>query len=154
MWPFKKKTYPDLSEIPDGAVEKWSVKQALWNDVPVFIRINTSLEPFCGHPDLHHQIGIAVKLNDPGPNGLPTEQELEELNRVEEQIHEHFRMRSLAILAVVLTMPNVREFVLYTSVPEMIEAAFTEMQQKVTTHVSTLMIQPDPKWETYAQFRG
>lgn len=154
MWPFKKKTYPPLTELPDPEQAQWSVGQALYGDAPLIIRINTSLDAFRGHPDLHHQIGIAVRLKDPGPNGTPTDEELEELNRTEELIHETFRMRGLAILAVVLTLPDVREFVLYTSVPEQIEAAFSDLQQQVTTHPMTLMIQPDRKWETYGQFRG
>lgn len=154
MWPFKKKTYPDLAEIPGLEAEQWAVGQALYGGAPLVMRINTSLEPFRGHPDLHHQIGIAVQLNEPGPNGTPTDAEMEQLQGIEDLIQETFRMRGLAILAVVLTMSDMREFVLYTSVPEQIEAAFDDLQKQVTSHPITLMIQPDPKWETYEQFRG
>ena len=154
MWPFKKKTYPALAEIPDPEQEQWGVGQALFEGAPMVVRINTSLDPFRGHPELHHQVGIAARLNEAGPDGRPTDAELEELQRLAELIHETFRMRGLAILAVVVTMADMREFVLYTSVPEQNEAAFNDLQSRVTSHPITLMIQPDPKWDVYGQFRG
>lgn len=151
MWPFKRKSYPSLKELPaDGY---WHVGQGVVDGAPVAVRLQTSLDPFRGHPDLHHQVALVIQLRELTSDGLPTRSELRQLRELEDLVHETFHARRLGILAAVLTRGDRRKFVLYTSEPERVEVAFQELLRRVTSHRITLLIEPDRHWDAYSQVR-
>lgn len=151
MWPFRRKSYPSLKELPaDGY---WHVGEGVVDGSPAAMRIQTSLDPFRGHPDLHHQVAIAVELREPAPEGKPTRTELKQLDAIEDLVHQTFCEGGLGILAAVLTLGHIRKFVLYTSEPERVEGAFAELTTRVSSHRLTLLVQPDRHWTTYGRVR-
>ena len=151
MWPFRKK-YPPLSDLPQNGA--WHVSQGTHNGRALLVRVNTAADPFRGHPDLSHQVGIAVPFKEADSNGMPVGTEIEELNAIEDQVFENFEAAAQSIVVAVVTTGGMREFVLYTRDPSGVESKYQEFKTKVDSgHEIQLMIQPDPKWNTFAQFR-
>jgi hypothetical protein len=84
---FRKK-HPALSELPvDG---KWQVSQGQYDGRALIVRVNSSADPFRGHPELSNQVGIAVPFKLPNEGGMPSSAEVEELNEIEDRLFEIF----------------------------------------------------------------
>lgn len=151
MWPFKKK-HPPLSELPREAL--WDVVQGEYNGSVLIARVNASAQAFRGHPELDHQVGIAVPFLAPTEHGLPGDQDTAGLNELEDALVPLFEHDGNALLVTVITTQGMREFVLYSKDPRESHARFEKLKASVSSgHEVQLMIQPDPEWKTYARFR-
>jgi len=80
---------------------------------------------------------------------LPTPEESEQLQSLEDRLVEMVMQDRVAILAAILTTGTVKEFVLYTGDPETVRVRLEELQRSVVTHELQFMIQPDPEWSVY-----
>jgi hypothetical protein len=151
MWPFKK-THPPLTELPrEGS---WQVTQGQYDGKPLVVRLNVAVDRFRAHPDLGYQVGVAIPFTAPDERGLPQGEELEELNRIEDHIFATLQIACRSVVAAVITTNGMREFVLYAHDPAEIEAKHGLLKTLVESqHEVQLMIQPDPTWRVFAQFR-
>jgi hypothetical protein len=150
VWLFRKK-HPALSELPvDG---KWQVSKGRYDGRPLIVRVNTSADPFRGHPELSNQAGIAVPFKLPSDDGMPSSAEVEELNEIEDRLFEIFETGQPALVVAVITTSGMREFVLYGHNPEDLSAKHRKLQAQISHHEIQLMIQADPDWMTFKRFR-
>ena len=150
MWLFRKK-HTALSELPvDG---KWQVSKGQYDGRPLIVRVNTSADPFRGHPELSNQVGIAVPFKLPNEDGMPSSAELEELNEIEDRLFEIFQSGQQAVVVAVITTSGMREFVLYAHDPNEIVGKHRQLQSEISHHEIQLMIQADRDWTTFKRFR-
>src|SRR5262245_12941858 len=70
--------------------DSWSIGHGTKLGKPIFTRFNLALKPIVGRPEYSHQLGIAVPLNDPTVDGLPTSDEAKQLNEIEDEIERRF----------------------------------------------------------------
>ena len=148
MWPFRrKKEYPSRSEIRPE--EAWQVADGTYEGKVIITRFNRAFDALAGHPELPHQVGIAVPFRDPQPTGLPTVAEGAELQELEDELRQAIEVDNESFLVGVITTAGMREFVLYTSDVEGVKARFHEWGQRVTSHEPQIMIQTDPDWSVY-----
>ncbi len=61
----------------------WSIGQGMRENKPIFVRIRNGLNEAIGHPEYPFQIGVAVPLLHPTKDGLSTDAEAKELERIE-----------------------------------------------------------------------
>ena len=66
---FRKK-FPPIESIE--VEESWGLSQGNYQDKAIFIRVNKGLKKIVKHPQYGHQLGIAVPLNNPNEQGLPS----------------------------------------------------------------------------------
>jgi hypothetical protein len=142
------KKYPPKAEIRVAQEEStWTLYQADQNGKPLFVLICKEAKALLGHPEFRHQVGIAIPLRRTNEHGLPTNEEAEDLNRIEDMICAQLGKDNETLFLGRLTFPGVRELVLYTSNPRAVEAKMEEVSKSVASHQLQLMIQEDPKWE-------
>lgn len=151
MRPLDNKKHPPLSQLPREG--QWSILQGEHDGNPIIVRLNTSLAAFRGHPKLGHQIGIAVPFKEPNADGLLSQDEYPALNAIEDLVLELFETPNKSVLAAVITTGGMREFVVYTSLPESTASLHEAIQARVDTgHEVQVIMQPDPDWNVYSSF--
>jgi hypothetical protein len=129
--------------------EKWSVGHGERDGKPIFTRFNLGLKPFVGRPEFAHQLGIAVPLNAPTPDGLPDGAEGEELNQIEDEINRRFLTGNESLFAGVITTNGMREFILYTTDPQAALAKAAELARDIRHHQIQFVMHDDPGWENF-----
>jgi hypothetical protein len=113
-------------------------------------RFDHDAAPLAGRPEYEIQIGLAVPLLDPGPDGLPQEDELPALDAIERVVVEEAGDR--AVLVGVISTGGVREFVLYTGDGQWLEEFQGAISAAIGTHEIQMMARRDPEWRVYRAF--
>lgn len=93
-----------------------------------------------------------MPLRSPDPGGLPTPEETEELNAIEDVIDR--LVGDKAVMVAVVTTGQMREFVLYTGSGEWIAQFDADLQAAAGDHEVQVMAQTDPEWNVYASLAG
>lgn len=140
---FKKRPHREVSF--DGS---WMVLSGMHEENPLIARFDTSTEQLKGRYSI--QVGVAVPLNDPTPEGLPTVEEQKQLDRIESTLVRKAHEQS--VLVGVITTGGMREFVLYTNSSTWLEAFHETMKAEVTTHPVHVIAKNDPDWSVYQSF--
>jgi hypothetical protein len=113
-------------------------------------RFDHDAAPLAGRPEYEIQVGLAVPLLDPGPDGLPLDDELPALDAIERVVVEEAGDR--AVLVGVISTGGVREFVLYTGDGQWLEEFQGSVSAAVETHEIQMMARRDPEWLVYRAF--
>lgn len=129
----------------DGA---WMVITGTHAEKPLIARFDTSAEQLKGRYSI--QVGVAIPLNDPTPDGFPTPEEDEQLGKIETTLMRKADEHS--VLAGVITTGGMREFVLYTNSSVWLEAFHEAMKAAVSTHQVHVIGKNDPNWAVYRSF--
>jgi hypothetical protein len=146
MWPFKRKALK-IEKLPvDGA---WSVAEGVYNRRPMFVRTNTIYRDIMGVIGYEHQVGIAVPLRIQELSGLPSSEEFEELNSIEDSICGLLEIERESLFVAAISTGGMREFVFYTRSPELVKQKFQQLQSTISSHGIQLMIQLDRDWKIY-----
>ena len=119
----------------------------------MFVRINTGAAAVARDPALRHRLGVAVPLKHPNAQGLPTTDEANDLNEIEDALGHELRVGAETVLVVVITTSGFREFV-YHTVSTNAQAAIASVQKRIVGHEIQLIEEDDPDWEVYGQFTG
>jgi Family of unknown function (DUF695) len=116
----------------------------------LIVRANVGARHLAGHKRFGIKVGVAIPLNVPQDDGMPSNEEAEQLNTVEDQLvagldgHAH--------LVLVLTTAGMREFVAYTGDGGWLPAFDQDLQTAVTTHEVQIDARTDPQWAAYRAF--
>ncbi|MFA6274351.1 MAG: DUF695 domain-containing protein [Candidatus Paceibacterota bacterium] len=147
MFGLSKKKFKKISEYP----ETWEVAQAEVDGKPIFLR-HRSLKDAVGHVDYPFKIGIAVPFKSPTINGLLSDDEAEELGKIEDKLINLLDKEGLGVFAFSITFDGMREFVFYMSEwkPEFFEKEIKSFNTK--SHQLQFIMETDPNWETFKQF--
>jgi hypothetical protein len=149
MWPFSKKTRAPERLPIDGP---WSVLEGEHKGQILVVRSNTGYKGFGRVAGYEHQVGIAVPLRAPEPNGLPSRAENAELEAIEKSICAELEFEAESLLVAIISTGGMREFVFYTRDPKQVERRFDFLRKRIPTHQIQLMIQADKRWKVYARF--
>jgi len=146
MWPFKRK-YPEKQSLE--LADSWSFSQGRHGSDPMIVRVNRGVAAAIGHPAFTHQVGVAVPLHAPDPNGFPTGEEATQLDAIEDLLVSRLTPGLQCIHAATISTGGMREFVFYSSEPQTTHEVLEDLAREVTTHEVQHIIQPDPKWRVY-----
>jgi hypothetical protein len=149
MWnPFLKKP---LSADKLPVADKWQVARGQRAGKPMILRTHEGYRDFRGVSGFDHQVGIAVSLHDADANGLPTANESQELDALENAICNLFESESESLFVATVTCDGFREFVLYTRNPDAVRRKFKALENRMPTHKVFLKMQPDEEWSVYSR---
>lgn len=140
----KKTTYPIESA--------WAVLKGQHNGNPMFVRRNESAAQLKGHAEYGYRVGVAVPLLAPNSDGLPTNEEMEALNRVEDALSAAFENQQASLHVLAITTSAMREFIFYTRVPAEIEARLNTVRLQFPERELQFYVAADSQWDGYAQF--
>ncbi len=135
-----------------SADHRWIIIKATYDDLPLIIRLNSTAREWLGHASLGIKLGFAVPLNAPDQGGLPTPEENQELNDLEDIILQEVDRGAKGIYALILTTGTMREFVFYVAAGANIGAIHQAIQRRVSTHDVQCMAVKDPAWDAYTRF--
>lgn len=144
MWPFKKKNYPPLSEMPESS---WVVCDAQDADGPVITRVNDWMRGWVGHPQYSTQVGGAVPFDPAAPRW--TKPSTDELAGLENLLHERLCRDEEAVAVLVVTDPKVREYIFYTMNPASTKSRLLSVVQEVAHLPVQFILQRDPQWKVF-----
>lgn len=131
---------------------KWSVLTGEQNGKPIFIRRNESGKKLAKHPDYSFRIGIAIPLLDPNEHGLPSNNEMESLNVIEDALISSFEANQESLLVLSITTNGMREFVFYSRNPDIVRLVLPKISSENKPYEFQHYIEEDKKWELYKQF--
>lgn len=142
--------FKKISEYPNT----WGVLQGDYEEKPISIRYREGLIEAQGHFDYPFQIGVALPLLSPTPEGLTTSEEAEVLYLVEDALQLTLEQNEECVFALVITTDGMREFVFYASKwkPEFFEHKVREINTQHTAHALQFMMQEDKDWSTFQNF--
>ena len=123
------------------------------NEKPMIVRINQAMEKIIEHPAFKHQVGIAIPLNDPRPDGFCDKHESQQIAAIEDQICDLLSANNESLYCIAISGDGMCEFVFYTSNPEGVKQYFESLRTTVDTHELQMIIQHDPEWKIFQQFR-
>jgi hypothetical protein len=126
----------------------WMVVKGTQDEKPLIARFDTSAEQLKGRYSI--QVGVAIPLKEPTPEGLPTPAEDKQLSGIETTLLR--KVDEQSVLAGVITTGGMREFVLYTNSSTWLEAFHQALQAAVPTHEVQVIAKTDPDWSVYKSF--
>ena len=134
------------------SLSEWTIYQGSLSGKPIFIRANTALKSLIHRERFGYKVGFTVLFLNPKADGLPTNEEMNQLNGIEDQIEAAMRKDSLAFPAVVITTGGLREFVFYSGQPAAVRRQIAILGGRVGGHDVQSYVEPDSSWATYQQF--
>jgi hypothetical protein len=147
----RRRTPPSISSLLVGD-EGWSVATGTNNGRPMIVRRRTDLQDASDRHEWPIRIGIAIPLQAPLESGLPTPEEDHTLGYIEAMICSIAGAR--AVLAIVITTSDMREFVLHACASDWIPGFHEELQASVQTHQVQMVAEHDETWGVYDSFRA
>lgn len=133
----------DLSQI--HITESWKVLNLQTGTTNAIVRINEGLSSIKGHPSLSNRIGIAMPL--------PPEFSMDDLNSIEDFLFDSSEAsNNRFIIAVIITAPEFREFVLYLNDPSDAIKVIEDVKRKYPKWQFQYYVKSDPNWEGYSEF--
>jgi hypothetical protein len=149
MWPFSTKAplSPDKLPIPDAWIQRQTHDHL---GRTMYVRANSAYSKFKGVAGYTEYVSLAVPMTDTTRAGFPNPGEVEELNRIENDICEILEQSRECIFVATTTIPGIREFILYARNPDSVQRKYdNDVLARVFTHRIHLKMQPDPTWSLY-----
>ena len=139
-----------ISEYSDT----WQIFQSEYEGKPISVRFREGLIEAGGHFDYPYQIGIATQLLNSTTEGLTTNDEAEELYKVEDALQLSLEVDDESVLSLIITTGGMREFVFYASKwqPEYFEEKVRKVNSQYNNRVLQFMMQEDKEWGTFKNF--
>ena len=91
---------------------------------------------------------IAIGINRVDENGFPVAEASHELYQFEDKVGAALK-NSDTVIAVVLTLPRMRQLVFYTAQPDTVEGVLERMKQQESTLQWGYEVAHDPGWSLY-----
>lgn len=138
-----KKSFLPISDYPDD----WAILEADNAGSIIMVRKRTGLDQAAGHTGYPFQIGIAIPVNN-------IQEQQKDLQKIEDSLCTELTSDNTAVLAAVITTPEMREFVIYASEwkPEEYEQQVKKVNARFANYELQFMMQRDPKWSTFKSF--
>ena len=149
MWPFSTKAplSPDQLPIPQAWIQRQTHDHL---GRTMYVRANSAYSKFKGVSGYNQYVSLAVPMTDTTRAGFPNPGEVEELNRIENDLSEILEQNRECIFVATTTIPGVREFILYARNPDSVQRKYdNEVLARVFTHRIHLKMQPDKDWSLY-----
>ena len=148
---FSKKQPALPDQIPPGS---WAVIQGSNQGNLLLARVRRGLGDNVGHAAYPFRVGVVTRVLAVAANGMPTPEENDALQALEDRLCQTLEVDREALLVVALTSNGVKEWVLYTSDPESTKRRMQAFVPTVSSHKLQMVVQPDSGWAVYRQFAG
>ncbi len=131
---------------------KWSVLQGNHDGKPMFVRRNDSAKQLAVDSRFAYRVGIAIPLVAPNKFGLPSDEEIESLNRIEDELCRQLERDDLAVQVLSITTNGMREFIFYTRDPKTAEQSINNVRTQFSSREIQSYTAEDKEWSLYQEF--
>lgn len=119
---------------------------------PLFARRNDSAAILAKHPEFRFRVGVAVPLNYPNEHGLPSADEILQLDVIEDALTAQLEAGRQSIQVLVITTDGMREFVFYTRDSALAKSVIEALKTTIKSHEIQWYVDEDPEWKVYKTF--
>lgn len=131
--------------------EEWDFYLCRINDQPASIYLNMGLRSVAPMASKPHIVRARVPMLIPREDGLSSQQEFEDLGRLEDSIIGGLKGQQV-IFAGRTTQAGVRDFYFYTDDPDKVICAIQAMAASFPAYALEIGSFEDPQWEEYLGF--
>lgn len=136
--------------VADKAMEDtWAAGQSEKDGKPMFVRANLSIRDKAPVADYPVQVMISAKFDKPGPHGLPSEAELPELEKFEEETSKVLTQDKLCIFALVVTHDGLRDYFFYCKNVPVLQDRLKLIVERRGLDRCGVDARLEPEWEIY-----
>jgi len=127
--------------------ECWGLYEKKYEDHPLRLRINESIEEYVCHPRYKYLLCVSIPLNDPDENGFAYPEECKLLDELELMLRDKLEDQQLSIFAAVITSDGFRLHLAYTYNTKVCEEFIQQINQDWIYHDISVTVQEDKNWE-------
>lgn len=131
---------------------KWSILTGQEFEKPIIVRRNNSVQQYAENSAFIYRVGITVLLLKPNEVGLPSKEEVESLNQIEDELTNQLEKEGKSIQVLVITTGGMREFVYYSRNSKFIEQVIYNTRKKFPSHEIQFYVKEDKEWSIYKEF--
>jgi len=142
----KKKINKSTSEA------KWSILQGQNNGKIMVVRRNNSVNQFSANPEFIYRIGFAIPLVAPNNEGLPSTEEMNTLNQIEDELSKQLEKDGVSIQVLSITTGGMREYVYYTKDSKIVEKVIGDVRGEFSSYEIQYYVEEDKAWSLYKQY--
>ncbi|MCG8427390.1 MAG: DUF695 domain-containing protein, partial [Chromatiales bacterium] len=133
----------------DEQEESWEISRGSVDGAPLIVRQNRgALAVAKSRKAYPYRVMIAIGINRVDENGFPVAEASHELYQFEDKVGAALK-NSDTVIAVVLTLPRMRQLVFYTAQPDTVEGVLESMKQQESTLQWGYEVAHDPGWSLY-----
>ena len=131
--------------------DEWRVGEGKYEGHRLILRQNVGARPAMGDARYSFRVGIAIPFQSPQKDGMPGEDELRLMERIEDLIYDYFDAKHMGVLCLVITTQGMREFITYSTTDDV-----ADLIGSLLMHFPAYDIQhdveQDKEWDAYKQW--
>ena len=130
--------------------ECWGLYEKHYDNQPLRIRLNESIEKYVCHPRYKYMLCISIPLNDADENGFAFPEECKLLDELELLLRDKLEEQQLSIFAAVITSDGFRMYIAYTFQTRVCEEIVQQINDDWIYHDVSVYVQEDKNWDAIA----
>jgi hypothetical protein len=143
-WFKKKADYPTRCE--------WVVFNGTKDGMPLIVRKNLSAAILRRGGEYPARVGVALRLLEASPDGLPSPTELTTLNNLEDSLAAAMESNQSAIHVLTITTSGFREQVFYAKESSDLGSALSDLRERFPDYDIQAYAEKDTGWIVYEEF--
>ncbi|OKS86169.1 DUF695 domain-containing protein [Mucilaginibacter polytrichastri] len=132
--------------------EEWDFYLTNINDLPGSIMVDLGLRKIAPVNNKTHIVSVSVKMKNPNPEGLSTEEELNSLGDIEDRLVDFMTEARKAIFAGRTTSNGSRDFYFYVGDTMLIDKTISEAMVAFPGYEYDFGTNEDTDWKCYLDF--
>lgn len=142
---------PAAAESSEALIWATAVSKHATKDRAIVFRYAEGFREGFQRSSLSHRVILSWRYES--PSGMPSTSEREAMERMEDLLATHVEKSGFALLTLVSTGENLREWVYYASSERAFLAALNDALAGHPLVPIEIQASPDPDWSTYSSFR-
>lgn len=136
-----------------GADAEWALVQSVVDGKPLITRWDVDAKRSCPDPSRPVKVTIALQCAKPQSNGLPSSEDLDLFEAIEEAMFAELPMVAGTRPVLVLTTDGAREWIIYARDHQWLESWAPEFRQRFMQGLpSTIDAVVDADWHTFLEW--
>ena len=132
--------------------DQWLLARGERYGFPMIVRMAAAFRGMGALPGYDHHIIIGTKLRAPTPDGFPSTEEGNDLQRFEETLSAAIEIDDESVCVLVITNEGFRDFIFYTRDAIGARAKLDAALPALRGFEFSIAIEPDKQWEIYQTF--
>ncbi|MBF7074450.1 DUF695 domain-containing protein [Glaciecola sp. MH2013] len=138
-------------DIVSADKDSWNNAESIIDGTPSLIRYRPDLEYLLGHKDYPRKLTIFWDYEKKENNGLPTDEQMEEMRKFEDVVVPALDLDRLAIFVLAFTKDGTREWHFYTGDIGAVGKRFNESLSSFPKLPIELQVETDENWDKLRQ---
>ncbi|MES2628171.1 MAG: DUF695 domain-containing protein [Bacteroidota bacterium] len=131
--------------------DNWTVAEAEETDIPFLIRFRPDMQPFISSEKFNTRLSLTWKYEPDTDSGLPSDEDMEVMDQIEDELLESLEPELKAVLAFVFTGENQRKWTWYAQNETLAGSVMQKVMAEFPSVPLDLETEEDPQWIDYTE---